>query len=52
MPILTIIAKVKTSTETKDIILGAMLGATKVYNGLLWNLRTEFEQTAKNLPAC
>lgn len=47
MPILTIIAKVETSNETKDIILGAMLSATKVYNGLLWNLREEFTQTGK-----
>jgi putative transposase len=47
MPILTIIAKVETSNETKNIILGTMLSATKVYNGLLWNLRAEFEKTSK-----
>jgi IS605 OrfB family transposase len=47
MPILTIIAKVETTNETKDIILGAMLSATKVYNGLLWNLRDEFERISK-----
>lgn len=47
MPILTIIAKVETTNETKEIILGAMLSATKVYNGLLWNLREEFNQTGK-----
>ncbi len=47
MPILTIIAKVETSNETRDLILGAMLSATKIYNGLLWNLREEFTQTGK-----
>ncbi len=47
MPILTLIAKAETTPETEAFLLDAMLAATKVYNGLLWNLRQEYEQSGK-----
>lgn len=47
MPTLTIKAKIIADSESSAIILDAMQSATKVYNGLLWNVRNEFESTGK-----
>jgi IS605 OrfB family transposase len=47
MPTLTIKAKIVADKETEEIIKKAMYSATKVYNGLMWNLREEFCQTGK-----
>lgn len=44
---LTMKAKVVASQEATGILLDAMLCATKVYNGLIWHLRDEFENTGK-----
>jgi len=45
--ILTLKAKVMASHEATAILLNAMLFATKVYNGLIWHLRDEFERTGQ-----
>ena len=45
---LTLKAKVVASGEATAILLDAMLCATKVYNGLIWHLRDEFERTGKS----
>jgi putative transposase len=47
MPTLTIKAKIIADAETEAIIKDAQAAATKVYNGLLWSLRNEFESTGK-----
>lgn len=35
-------------TEAQAILLDAMQSATKVYNGLIWNLRKQYEETGKS----
>jgi len=45
MPILTIKAKITGDAKTEAVIRDAMRSATKLYNGLLWHLRHEFETT-------
>ncbi|MBI3949280.1 MAG: IS200/IS605 family element transposase accessory protein TnpB [Acidobacteria bacterium] len=45
MPTLTIKAKIECDAETEAILRDAMASATKVYNGLLWHLRREYETT-------
>jgi putative transposase len=47
MPILTIKAKIHTDPKTEAVLKDAMLCATKVYNGLLWHLRKEYEEKGK-----
>ena len=44
---LTLKGKVVASQEATAILLDAMLCATKVYNGLIWHLRDEFERTGR-----
>lgn len=48
MSYLTIVAKVEVAEMEKAVLLDAMLCATKVYNGLIWELRQEYEQTGKS----
>ena len=47
MPVLTLKAKVIADEQTQAVLLDAMYCATKVYNGLIWHLRDEFERTGK-----
>ena len=49
MSYLTLIAKVEVGDGEKAALLDAMLCATKVYNGLIWELRQEYEQTGKSM---
>lgn len=48
MPLLTIKAQVHADRETEAVLRDAMFCATKVFNGLLWHLRQEFEQTGRS----
>lgn len=43
-----VVAKINLSSQAEEILRSTMLSATKVYNGLLWNLRQEYEQTGKS----
>jgi IS605 OrfB family transposase len=45
--ILTIKAKIHVTPQTEALLKDAMLCATKVYNGLLWHLRKEYEEKGK-----
>jgi transposase len=45
--ILTIKAKIHPTPQTEAVLKDAMRCATKVYNGLLWHLRKEYEETGK-----
>lgn len=47
MPLITVKAQIHADPETEAILKDAMVCATKVYNGLLWHLRQEFEQTGR-----
>ncbi|KYO67339.1 hypothetical protein ATZ99_06250 [Thermovenabulum gondwanense] len=44
---MTIKAKIHADDYTEKIIKDAMFCATKVYNGILWHLRKEFEEEGK-----
>ena len=48
MSYLTLVASVEAGEMEKAVLLDAMLCATKVYNGLIWELRQEYEQTGKS----
>jgi putative transposase len=48
MPILTLTAKIIADEPTAALLREAMLAATKVYNGLLWQLRQEYEATGQS----
>ncbi|MCM8901544.1 hypothetical protein KVG29_09960 [Caldicoprobacter algeriensis] len=45
MPLITLKAQTHTDSQTEAILKDAMLCATKVYNGLPWHLRKEYEET-------
>ena len=47
MSLLTIKAQIHAGGEAEAILRDAMLCATKVYNGLLWYLRQEYERTGR-----
>ncbi|RDV84760.1 RNA-guided endonuclease InsQ/TnpB family protein [Ammonifex thiophilus] len=47
MPLVTVKAQVHADPETLAVLKDAMFCATKVYNGLLWHLRKEYEETGK-----
>ncbi len=47
MPYLTIKARLRGAPERFAILRDAMLSATKVYNGLIFHLREEYEQHGK-----
>ncbi|ACX51990.1 transposase, IS605 OrfB family [Ammonifex degensii KC4] len=47
MPLVTLRAQVHADPETLAVLKDAMFCATKVYNGLLWHLRKEYEETGK-----
>jgi IS605 OrfB family transposase len=48
MSYLTLVAKVEADPAAREVLLDAMLSGTKVYNGLIWELRQEYEQTGKS----
>jgi len=48
IPLRVITAKIVLADESEKLLRSAMLSATKVYNGLLWNLRQEYETTGKS----
>lgn len=48
MSYLTLVAKVVAEPSARDVLLDAMLCATKTYNGLIYTLHQEYEQTGKN----
>jgi putative transposase len=48
MSYLTLVAKVAVEPAAQTVLLDAMLCATKVYNGLIYALRQEYEQTGKS----
>ena len=48
MSYLTLVAKVEVGDGEKAALLNAMLCVTKVYNGLMWELRQAYEQTGKS----
>jgi len=45
--LLTIKAQIHAGGEAEAVLRDAMLCATKVYNGLLWHLRQEYERTGR-----
>ena len=47
MSYLTLVAKVEAGQAEERVLLDAMYCATKVWNGLIWHLRQEYEQTGK-----
>lgn len=48
MTIITLVAKITADSTAKAILLDAMSSATKVYNGLIWNLRKQYEESGKS----
>lgn len=47
MTLITLVAKIIADERTEEILFDAMRSATKVYNGLIWQLREQYEQTDK-----
>lgn len=47
MPLITLKAQIHADMQTEAVLKDAMLCATKVYNGLLWHLRREYEENGK-----
>ncbi|MER3581247.1 MAG: transposase [Patescibacteria group bacterium] len=47
MPLITVRAQIHADPGTLAVLKDAMFCATKVYNGLLWHLRKEYEETGK-----
>lgn len=47
MAILTLKGKLVAGEQEEAVLKDAMFCATKVYNGLLWHMRQEFEKTGK-----
>jgi len=45
MPMLTMKARIHTDPETERVLLDAMFCASKVYNGLMWHLRRQQQET-------
>ncbi|MCX6054811.1 MAG: hypothetical protein NTZ74_07850 [Chloroflexi bacterium] len=47
MTMITLGAKMTIKSEAQAILLDTMQSATKVYNGLIWNLREQYKETEK-----
>ena len=47
MTTITLVSKLIVDEQTEAILFGAMRSATKVFNGLIWNLRNQYEETGK-----
>ena len=48
MSYLTLVAKVDAKPAAREVLLDAMLSATKVFNGMIYALRQEYEQTGES----
>lgn len=48
MSYLTLVAKVAAEPAAREVLLDAMLCATKVFNGLIYTLRQAYEQTGNS----
>ncbi len=47
MPLITLKVQIHADPQTEAVLKDAMFCATKVYNGLLWHLRKEYQETGK-----
>jgi transposase len=47
MTLITVVSKIIADEYTEALLLDAMRSATKVYNGLIWQLRAQYEQSGK-----
>jgi hypothetical protein len=47
MTLITLVSRIATDERNEEILLDAMRSATKVYNGLIWHLREQYEQHGK-----
>ena len=47
MTTITLVSKLICAERTEAILFDAMRSATKVFNGLIWNLRNQYEETGK-----
>jgi len=47
VPLITLKAQIHADPQTEAVLKDAMFCATKVYNGLLWHLRKEYQETGK-----
>lgn len=47
MPLITLKVQIHADPQTEAVLKDAMFCATKVYNGLLWYLRKEYQETGK-----
>ena len=47
MTLITVVSKIIADEHAEALLLDAMRSATKVYNGLIWQLREQYEQTGK-----
>ena len=47
MTTITLVSKLIVDEQTEAIQVDAMHSATKVFNGLIWNLRNQYEETGK-----
>jgi IS605 OrfB family transposase len=47
MTLITLVSRITADERNEEILLDAMRSATKVYNGLIWQLREQYEQTGK-----
>src|SRR5512138_3766722 len=47
MSYLTLVAKVEAEPADREVLLDAMLCATKTYNGLIYTLRQEYDRTGE-----
>jgi len=47
VPLITLKVQIHADPQTEAVLKDAMFCATKVYNGLLWYLRKEYQETGK-----
>lgn len=47
MQLLTVTAEIHADPRTEAVLQDAMFCATKVYNGLLWRLRRQYQESGK-----
>ena len=47
MTTITLVSKLIVDEQTEAILFDAMRSATKVFKGLIWNFRSQYEETGK-----
>ena len=47
MTTITLVSKLIVGEQTEAILFDAMLSATKLFTGFIWNLRNQYEETGK-----